>query len=470
MRTMTAIVAIFITVWLSSASASEPFAEGPKKCQECHEAEYDVWKETPHAKSYKKIHKTDKAKAIVAAIGVKSMKKAKATNPVFLLDEIDKIGSDWRGDPSAALLEVLDPEQNNAFSDHYLEVDYDLSNVMFIATANTLNLPKPLLDRMEIIRIEGYTEEEKIEIALRHLVEKQKAENGLEKSELSIKRDAIRDIIRYYTREAGVRGLERVIHKLARKAVAAMILESEKKISVVPKNLENYLGIKKFQFGTTGKEKQRMGVTTGLAWTEVGGDLLLIEAVKSRGRGKITITGKLGEVMQESVQASFSLIKSKADEFGIDINQLLKTDLHVHVPEGATPKDGPSAGIAITSSLVSILTGIPVSAEVAMTGEITLSGTVLPIGGLKEKLLAAQRGNIKTVIIPHDNLKDLEEVPEEAKKKLKIVSAKNIDEVLATSLCSPLKPFHPVDQSKEDLSSFVSSAATAEVSYVSPGK
>lgn len=402
---------------------------------------------------------------------IQSMKKAKATNPVFLLDEIDKMGSDWRGDPSAALLEVLDPEQNNAFSDHYLEVDYDLSNVMFIATANTLNLPKPLMDRMEIIRIEGYTEEEKIEIASRHLVEKQKTENGLAQSEMSITREAIRDIIRYYTREAGVRGLERVIHKLARKAVASMIMGNEKKISIVPKNLEKYLGIQKFQFGMSGKEKQRVGVTTGLAWTEVGGDLLLIEAVKSRGRGKITITGKLGEVMQESVQASFSLIKSKADEFGIDINQLLKTDLHVHVPEGATPKDGPSAGIAITSSLVSILTGIPVASEVAMTGEITLSGTVLPIGGLKEKLLAAQRGNIKTVVIPQDNVKDLEDVPDEAKKKLKIVPAKNIDDVLSAALCRALKPLHAVERNKEGLTTFIGSTpSSAEVLCTSDSK
>ena len=399
---------------------------------------------------------------------IQNMKKAKATNPLFLLDEIDKMGADFRGDPSSALLEVLDPEQNNAFVDHYLEVDYDLSNVMFIATANTLNLPKPLLDRMEIIRIEGYTEEEKIEIALRHLVEKQMQGAGLKKKEFSVSKEAIRDIIRYYTREAGVRNLERTIERLARKAVAILLKREVKSIAVTPKNLEKFLGIRKFQYGVSAKQKDRLGVTTGLAWTEVGGDLLSIEAVKSRGKGKITITGKLGEVMQESVQASFSLIKSKADELGIDINQMLHTDLHVHVPEGATPKDGPSAGIAITCSLVSVLTGIPVSSQVAMTGEVTLTGSVLPIGGLKEKLLAAQRGNIKTVIIPHENMKDLEEVPASVRKKLKIISVESIDEVLKVALKDPVKPLHPSDH-KSDLP-FVAGTSKHEYAYESPHK
>jgi ATP-dependent Lon protease len=395
---------------------------------------------------------------------IQSLKKAKATNPVFLLDEIDKMGSDWRGDPSSALLEVLDPEQNSTFSDHYLEVDYDLSNVVFIATANTLDLPRPLLDRMEIIRIEGYTEEEKVEIAVRHLVEKQKKENGLTSEEIEIKRETVQDIVRYYTRESGVRGLERAIQKVARKAISILVGGAKKKIVVTSKNLEKYLGIKRFQSGRS-QEKNHIGVTTGLAWTEVGGDLLCIEAVKSCGKGKITITGKLGEVMQESVQASFSYIKSKADEFGIDIETLLKTDLHVHVPEGATPKDGPSAGVAIITSLVSVLTNIPVSSIVAMTGEITLRGTVLPIGGLKEKLLAAQRGGIKTVLIPKENEKDLEEVPDLAKKKLKIIPVETIDQVLKVALTESLKPLQPASK---DLS-FLSTGGT-DFSYETPQK
>lgn len=370
---------------------------------------------------------------------IQNMKKAKATNPVFLLDEIDKMGTDWRGDPASALLEVLDPEQNKHFNDHYLEVDYDLSNVTFIATANTLNLPRPLLDRMEIINIEGYTEEEKIEIALRHLVEKQKKENGLKPNELDISRDAIQEMVRYYTREAGVRNLERAIQKLARKTVASLAKGTKKKLSVTAKNLKEYLGVHRFQFGQS-HPTPHVGITTGLAWTEVGGDLLYIEAVKSRGKGKIVITGKLGEVMQESVQASFSYIKSKAPEFGIDIEELLNTDLHVHVPEGATPKDGPSAGIAITTSLVSVLTGIPVSSVVAMTGEITLRGHVLPIGGLKEKLLAAQRGGIETVLIPAENVKNLEDVPDSIKNKLKIISVETVDQVLKSALVTPLTP------------------------------
>ncbi len=395
---------------------------------------------------------------------IQNMKKAKATNPVFLLDEIDKIGTDWRGDPASALLEVLDPEQNTTFNDHYLEVDYDLSNVTFIATANTLNLPKPLLDRMEIISIEGYTEEEKVEIALRHLIDKQKKENGLKASELEIKRESIQDIVRYYTRESGVRNLERSIQKLARKAVSILMTETKKKLTITPKNLKEYLGVRRFQFGQS-HAKPQIGITTGLAWTEVGGDLLYIEAVKSRGKGKIVITGKLGEVMQESVQASFSYIKSKAEAFGIDIEELLKTDLHVHVPEGATPKDGPSAGVTITTSLVSILTGIPVSSSVAMTGEITLRGQVLAIGGLKEKLLAAQRGGIETVLIPKDNVKDLEDVPDSIKNKVKVVPVETIEQVLKLALVKPLKPWSP--SSTEEASSFVPTTGT-KFSYERP--
>ena len=370
---------------------------------------------------------------------IQNMKKAKATNPVFLLDEIEKMGTDWRGDPAAALLEVLDPEQNKNFNDHYLEVDYDLSNVTFIATANTLSLPKPLLDRMEIINIEGYTEEEKIEIALRHLVEKQKKENGLKPGELEIKTEAIQDMVRYYTREAGVRNLERAIHKVARKVVSVLMNGSKKKIIVTSDNLKEYLGIRRFQFGQS-HPVPHVGITTGLAWTEVGGDLLYIEAVKSRGKGKIVITGKLGDVMQESIQASFSYIKSKAPEFGINIDELLETDLHVHVPEGATPKDGPSAGVAITTSLVSVLTNVPVSSMVAMTGEISLRGQVLPIGGLKEKLLAAQRGGIETVLIPRDNVKNLEEIPDTIKDTLNIVPVDTIEQALKLALVKPLTP------------------------------
>lgn len=398
---------------------------------------------------------------------IQNMKKAKATNPVFLLDEIEKMGTDWRGDPAAALLEVLDPEQNKNFNDHYLEVDYDLSNVTFIATANTLSLPKPLLDRMEIIHIEGYTEEEKIEIALRHLVEKQKKENGLKPGELEIKTEAIQDMVRYYTREAGVRNLERAIHKVARKAVSVLMNSSKKKITVTSKNLKEYLGIRRFQFGQSHPVPQ-VGITTGLAWTEVGGDLLYIEAVKSRGKGKIVITGKLGDVMQESIQASFSYIKSKAPEFGINIEELLETDLHVHVPEGATPKDGPSAGVAITTSLVSVLTGIPVSSMVAMTGEISLRGQVLPIGGLKEKLLAAQRGGIETVLIPQENVKNLEEIPDTIKDKLKIIPLETIEQALKLALVKPLKP---LEVSAANEISFVPSTTEAsDFSYKAPAK
>ncbi len=364
---------------------------------------------------------------------LQSMKKAKATNPLFLLDELDKMGTDWRGDPSSAMLEVLDSEQNSEFSDHYLEVGYDLSRVMFIATANSLDLPRPLLDRLEIIRIEGYTEEEKVQICLRHLVEKQKKEHGLSSKEVSVTEEAVRNIIRFYTREAGVRNAERQIGKLMRKAVRALSEGQTKTILIEAKDLERYLGIRKHQFSKA-DEVPQIGVTTGLAWTEVGGDLLSIETVKVPGKGKISLTGTLGDVMQESIQMAFSYIKSRAKEFGIDEDILSKTDVHLHMPEGATPKDGPSAGIAICTSIVSLLTGRPVDSTVAMTGEITLRGKVLPIGGLKEKLLAAQRGGIKTVLIPYENEKDLIEISPLVKKDLIIIPVKMIDEVLEKAL------------------------------------
>ncbi len=374
---------------------------------------------------------------------LQNMKKAKATNPLFLLDELDKMGTDWRGDPASAMLEVLDSEQNSEFSDHYLEVGYDLSQVMFLATANTLDLPRPLLDRLEIIRLEGYTEEEKVQISLRHLVEKQKKEHGLSSKEVTVTEDALRNIIRHYTREAGVRNVERQIGKLMRKAVRKLSQSSEKTICIDRKDLEKYLGVPKYLFSQA-DEVPQIGVTTGLAWTELGGDLLSIETVKIPGKGKISITGKLGEVMQESVQTAFSYVKSQAKEFGIDPDLFLKSDIHLHVPEGATPKDGPSAGIAICTSIVSLLTGRPVDASVAMTGEITLRGKVLPIGGLKEKLLAAQRGGIKTVLIPHENAKDLIEINGLVKKDLNIIPVKMIDEVLEKALL-------PIAQKEEDL-------------------
>ncbi|MEI8320878.1 MAG: endopeptidase La [Alphaproteobacteria bacterium] len=371
---------------------------------------------------------------------VQGMKKAKSTNPLFLLDEIDKMGTDWRGDPASALLEVLDPEQNKHFNDHYLEVDYDLSNVMFLATANSLNLPRPLLDRMEIISIEGYTEEEKLQIALGYLVEKQKTDNAVKKEELAFTNDALLQIIRSYTREAGVRGLERQIASLCRKAVRQLADKKVSSITITPENLQSYLGPIKYQFEKAENVPQ-VGVTTGLAWTEMGGDLLYIEAVKSEGKGKINITGKLGEVMQESVKASLSYVKSRAAELGIDPAVFGKIDIHLHVPEGATPKDGPSAGVSISTTLVSLLTGIPVKSCVAMTGEITLRGLVFPIGGLKEKLLAAQRGGIKTVLIPKENEKDLVEIPESILKSLKIIPVETLTEVLAEALVNQPQPF-----------------------------
>jgi ATP-dependent Lon protease len=344
------------------------------------------------------------------------------------------MGQDFRGDPSSALLEVLDPEQNHTFQDHYIEVEYDLSDVMFVATANSLNLPAPLLDRMEVIRLSGYTEDEKVNIAERYLAPKQLKVNGIKEGELAIAESAIRDIVRYYTREAGVRSLERELSKICRKAVKALLLKKQKtKIMVTSRNLEKYLGVRRFSFGIAEKNNQ-VGQVTGLAWTEVGGELLTIEAVSLPGRGKMTTTGKLGEVMQESIQAALSVVRSRARKLGIQDDFYQKRDIHIHLPEGATPKDGPSAGIAISTAMVSILTGIPVRADVAMTGEITLRGEVLPIGGLKEKLLAAHRGGIKMVLIPQENVKDLTEIPDNIKNKLDIHPVKWIDEVLELAL------------------------------------
>src|SRR5215469_12255341 len=370
---------------------------------------------------------------------IQGMKKAKSSNPLFLLDEVDKLGADWRGDPSSALLEVLDPEQNFTFNDHYLEVDYDLSDVMFVTTANTLRIPQPLMDRMEIIRIPGYTEDEKVEIARRHLIPKQMAAHGLKKHEWSISDEAVRDIIRYYTREAGVRNLEREIANLTRKAIKDILMKKAARISVTRRNLEKYAGVRKFRFGEAESEDM-VGVTTGLAWTEVGGELLTIEAVTVPGKGRVTATGKLGEVMKESVQAAESFVKSRSYGFGIKPTIFEKKDIHVHVPEGATPKDGPSAGVGMVTSIVSVLTGISVKRDIAMTGEITLRGRVLPIGGLKEKLLAALRGGLKTVLIPKENEKDLAEIPDNVKRGLKIIPVGTVDELLGQALAAQLTP------------------------------
>ncbi len=364
---------------------------------------------------------------------IQSMKKAKTSNPLFLLDELDKMGSDFRGDPAAALLEVLDPEQNHTFNDHYLEVDYDLSDVMFVATANSMNMPRPLLDRMEIIRIPGYTEDEKIHIAKRHLISKQMKNHGLKKDEWSISDDALRDIIRYYTREAGVRNLEREIANATRKAVKEILLKGKGAIKVTARNIGKFAGVKKYTYGEAEKE-DLVGMVTGLAWTEVGGELLTIEAVTMPGKGKVTITGKLGDVMQESISAAVSYVRSRSLEFGIIPPTFQTKDIHVHVPEGATPKDGPSAGIGMTTAIVSALTGIPVRKDVAMTGEVTLRGRVLAIGGLKEKLLAALRGGLTTVLIPQENVKDLEEIPENVKRDLKIIPVNIVDDVLRHAL------------------------------------
>jgi ATP-dependent Lon protease len=372
---------------------------------------------------------------------LQNMTKVGVRNPLFLLDEVDKMGMDFRGDPSSALLEVLDPEQNNTFVDHYVEVEYDLSDVMFVATANTLNIPPALLDRMEVIRLSGYTEDEKIAIARQYLVPKQMKNNGIKVNELHIAESALRDITRYYTREAGVRALERDISKICRKVVKGLLLKaSEGKpraaknpVEVNAKNLDKYLGVRKFTYGIAEKKNQ-IGQVTGLAWTEVGGDLLTIEAVSLPGKGKTTTTGKLGDVMNESIQAALSVVRHRSKQLGIAPDFYQKTDLHIHLPEGATPKDGPSAGIAISTAMVSVLTGIPVRADVAMTGEITLRGEVLPIGGLKEKLLAAGRGGIKQVLIPEENVKDLTEIPDEIKNRLDIHPVRWIEQVLEKAL------------------------------------
>ncbi|MEZ0210855.1 MAG: endopeptidase La [Methylophilus sp.] len=375
---------------------------------------------------------------------LQSMTKVGVKNPLFLLDEVDKMGQDMRGDPSSALLEVLDPEQNHTFADHYVEVDYDLSDVMFVATANSMNIPEPLLDRMEIIRLSGYTEDEKINIAQRYLLPKQLKAHALKTTDISVAESVLRDIVRYYTREAGVRRLEQEIAKICRKAVKEQLLaqgktKTVKKINVTSKNLEQYLGVRRYDFGVAAKENQ-VGQVTGLAWTSVGGELLTIEAVTLLGKGKTTTTGKLGDVMQESVAAAMSVVRSRAEGLGISPDFYEKKDIHIHLPEGATPKDGPSAGIALTTALVSVLTGIPARADVAMTGEITLRGEVLPIGGLKEKLLAAHRGGIKTVLIPSANEKDLVDIPANIKKDLEIHPVKWIDQVLDLALESAPKP------------------------------
>jgi len=364
---------------------------------------------------------------------IQSMKKAKRTNPLFLLDEIDKMGQDFRGDPAAALLEVLDPEQNSSFNDHYLEVDYDLSGVMFVTTANTLNIPPALLDRMEIIRLAGYTEDEKVEIAKRHLIPEQAPAHGLEPGEWTVDDGAIHELIRRYTREAGVRSLEREVAKLARKAVKEILTTDKKTVHVTADNVKDYLGVPKYRFGEAELEDQ-IGIVTGLAWTEVGGELLTIEGVMMPGKGKMTVTGNLRDVMKESIQAANAYVRSRSVDFGIHPSLFEKKDIHVHVPEGATPKDGPSAGVAMATAIISVLTGIPVRKDVAMTGEITLRGRVLPIGGLKEKLLAALRGGITTVIIPEENVKDLADIPDELKKKLDIVPASRMEDVLKVAL------------------------------------
>ncbi len=389
---------------------------------------------------------------------IQSLKKAKTGNPLFLLDEIDKMGMDHRGDPSAALLEVLDPAQNSTFNDHYLEVDYDLSDVMFVTTANSLNMPQPLLDRMEIIRIAGYTEDEKREIAVRHLLPKIRADHGLSETEWVVQEDAINDLLRYYTREAGVRSLERELAKLARKAVRELGNEAISQVVVSPDNLADYSGVRKFRFGLADEEDQ-VGAVTGLAWTEVGGDLLTIEAVSMPGRGNTKVTGNLRDVMKESISAAQSLVRSRAVDLGIKPSVFNTTDIHVHVPDGATPKDGPSAGIAMTTAMVSLLTNNPVHRDIAMTGEISLRGRVLPIGGLKEKLLAALRGGIKTVLIPQENEKDLADIPENVQQSLTIIPVSDINEVLAKALTKSLVPIEWSEKDEEALAATLSGRA-----------
>ena len=387
---------------------------------------------------------------------LQSLAKSGVRNPLFLLDEIDKLGMDFRGDPSSALLEVLDPEQNHTFSDHYVEVDFDLSDVMFVATSNSYNIPPALLDRMEVIRLSGYTEDEKTSIAQRYLLPKQIKNNGLKEAEISVAESAIRDIIRYYTREAGVRSLEREVSKICRKVVKMLLLKkSETKVVVTSKNLDKFLGVRRYDFGMAEKDNQ-VGQVVGLAWTEVGGDLLTIEAVSMPGKGGVIRTGTLGDVMKESIEAARTVVRSRAKKLGIRADVFEKCDIHIHVPEGATPKDGPSAGVAMTLAMVSVFTGIPVRADVAMTGEITLRGEVLPIGGLKEKLLAAHRGGIKTVLIPEQNVKDLAEIPDNVKNKLEIIPVRWIDKVLEIAL-----ERHPVALTDEEAAIAVAAAATA---------
>ena len=388
---------------------------------------------------------------------IQSMRKAKRVNPLFLLDEIDKMGSDFRGDPAAALLEVLDPEQNSTFNDHYLEVDYDLSSVMFVTTANTLNIPPALMDRMEIIRIAGYTEDEKLEIAKRHLIPNQTQSHGLSDDEWSISDDVLLTIIRRYTREAGVRSLERELAKLARKVVKEILTSSKTSEVITTENLEDYLGVPKYRYGEVEQEDQ-IGIVTGLAWTEVGGELLTVEGIRMPGKGKMSVTGNLRDVMKESIQAANAYVRSRSVDFGISPAVIEKTDIHVHVPEGATPKDGPSAGIAMVAAIVSVLTQIPVRKDVAMTGEITLRGRVLPIGGLKEKMLAALRGGIKTIMIPEENVKDLADIPDEVKSKLEIVPVSRLDEVLQTALVRLPDPI-TWDEAAKDAATTVSDEA-----------
>jgi len=375
---------------------------------------------------------------------ISNIKKAGTTNPLFLLDEIDKLGQDFRGDPSSALLEVLDPEQNNRFQDHYLELDYDLSDVMFVTTANSLDMPQPLLDRMEIIRLEGYTEDEKVEIAKRHLIPKQMDAHGLKPEELSFSDDALRAMIRHYTREAGVRTLEREQAKVARKSLRQILENKAERVELTPGNIGEYLGVRKYRYGM-GEEEDQIGAVTGLAWTEVGGELLTIEAVTVPGKGQIKTTGKLGEVMQESIQAAMSFVKARAPAYGVKPSIFARKDIHVHLPEGAVPKDGPSAGIGMVTAMISTLSGVAVHRDVAMTGEVTLRGRVLPIGGLKEKLLAALRGGIRTVLIPAENEKDLAELPATVKEALEIVPVDHVDQVLARALVSPLEPIEWTD-------------------------
>ena len=395
---------------------------------------------------------------------IQTLKKAKTTNPLILLDEIDKMGQDFRGDPASALLEVLDPEQNNTFVDHYLEVEYDLSNVMFITTANSYNMPSPLLDRMEIIPLAGYTEDEKREIAKGHLIDKQTTGHGLKKGEFAITDDALQEMIRTYTREAGVRNLEREIAKLARKAVTQIVSKKAKSVEVTPENLESFLGVKRYRYGLAEKEDQ-VGVVTGLAWTSVGGDLLQIEALKLPGKGRMKTTGKLGDVMKESIEAASSYVRSVAPQLGIRPTKFETMDIHVHVPDGATPKDGPSAGLAMVTAIVSVLTGIPVRKDIAMTGEVSLRGNAMAIGGLKEKLLAALRGGIKTVFIPEENEKDLTEIPETVKSGLKIIPVSHVREVLAQVLVRQPEPID-WDEAAEEAAAAARAAGTTQPAQI----